>query len=121
MVSRREKNTFRGNRRHAVNTPRDKRKLIVVSYLISLGGKKANRNSILNNAFKLNKQEPADFKDLMNELVSMKWIDSETREDTYEWYTHTENGRDALNEAKKIARENHPLAGLDIFEDVLDY
>ena len=57
----------------------------------------------------------------MNELCSMMWIDSETREDGYEWYTHTEHGRVALNEAKKMSRENHPLAALEIFEDVLDY
>ena len=40
----------------------------------------------------------------MNELVVMKWVHSETREDGYDWYTFTENGRDALNEAKKIGR-----------------
>jgi hypothetical protein len=120
MVSRREKSRTDENKSPTIRTQKDKRKLIVVSYLISLGEKRANRNIISNKAFKLRKQEPGDFKQLMNELVAMKWIDSETREDGIEWYRHTENGRDALNEAKKIARENHPLAALEIFEDILE-
>ena len=120
MVSRREKSRTGENKSPTIKTQKDKRKLIVVSYLISLGEKRANRHQITNK-IKLRKQEPGDFKQLMNELVVMNWIDSETREDDIDWYTYTENGRDALNEAKKLARENHPLAALEIFEDILDF
>lgn len=121
MGSHREKHRIGEAKSPAVRTQKDKRKLIVISYLISLEGKRATKNQISNKAFKMKKQEPGDFKQLMNELVAMKWVDSETRDDDYEWYTNTEDGRDALNEAKKLARENHPLAALEIFEDILDY
>ena len=56
----------------------------------------------------------------MNELVAMEWVDVETREDDNDWYTFTEDGRTALNEAKKLSRENHPLAALGCFDDILD-
>jgi len=103
-------------------TPKDQRKLLVVSYLISLEGKRSTRHGIREKGFAgRSKQEPGDFKQLMNELIAMKWVDSETREDENEWYTFTENGRTALNEAKKLSRENHPLAALDSFEDILDF
>ena len=121
MASHREKHGKSGVKSLAVRTQKDKRKLIVVSYLISLEGKRATRNQILTKGFALKKQEPGDFKQLMNELVAMKWVDTETREDNYEWYMFTENGRNALNEAKKLSRENHPLAALEIFEDILDF
>lgn len=121
MVSRREKSRTGEYRSPTIKTQKDKRKLTVVSYLISLGEKRATRNQISTKAFKLRKQEPGDFKQLMNELCIMDWVNSETREDGYEWYTLTENGRGALNEAKKLARENHPLAALEIFEDILDF
>jgi len=121
MVSRREKSRTSENKSPTIKTQKDKRKLIVVSYLISLGEKRATRNSISKKALKLKGQEPGDFKQLMSELVTMGWVDSETREDDYDWYTFTENGRNALNEAKKLSRENHPLAALEIFEDILDF
>lgn len=121
MVSRREKSRTSENKSPTIKTQKDKRKLNVVSYLISLDKKRATRNQISTKALKLRKQEPGDFKQLMNELVTMNWVDSETREDGYEWYTHTENGRDALNEAKRLSREKHPLAELEIFDDILDF
>jgi len=121
MASHREKHGKSEVKSPAVRTQKDKRKLIVVSYLISLDGNRATRNHILNKGFHKKKQEPGDFKQLMSELVAMKWVDAETREDNYDWYTFTENGRTALNEAKKLSRENHPLAALEIFEDILDF
>ena len=120
MVSRREKRRAGEGKSHTVRTQKDKRKLIVVSYLFSLNGNRSTRNQILTKAFHLRKQEPGDFKQLMNELIAMEWVQSETREDGYEWYTFTEYGRQALNEAKKLARENHPLSSLEIFEDILE-
>ncbi len=121
MASHREKHGKSEIKSPAVRTQKDKRKLIVVSYLITLEGKRATRNQIQNKAIKVRKQEPGDFKQLMNELVAMSWVHSETRDDGYEWYTFTEGGREALNEAKKLSRENHPLAALEIFEDILDF
>ncbi len=128
MASRREKHGFYRIRSPSIKTQRDKRKLLVVSYLISLGINpetksqvRATKNQIMNKAFQLRKQEPGDFKQLMNELVAMDWIDSQTRDDGYEWYTFTENGKNALNEAKRLVEENHPLAALEIFEDVEDF
>jgi len=90
-----------GRSSRSVNTPKDQRKLLVVAHLISLEGKRATKNGIREKGFVgRSKQEPGDFSQLMNELIAMKWVDSETREDSYEWYTFTENGRMALNEAK---------------------
>ena len=68
MVSRREKRRRGEGKSPAIRTQKDKRKLIVVSYLISLGESRATRNQILTKAFQLRKQEPGDFKELMNEL-----------------------------------------------------
>ncbi len=120
MPSFKQKNKIR---KKADNTriPKDKRKLIVVSYLISLEGKRSTRHGIRDKGFVgKTKQEPGDFKTLMNELVAMGWVDVETREDGNDWYTFTEDGRTALNEAKKLSRENHPLAALGCFDDILD-
>ena len=122
MPTFKQKNKVGKKREFTTRTSKDQRKLLVVSYLISLEGKRSTRHGIREKGFAgRSKQEPGDFKQLMNELMAMKWVDSETREDENEWYTFTENGRTALNEAKKLSRENHPLAALDIFEDILDF
>ena len=100
---------------------KDERKLVVIAYLISIEGKRATKGGIRDKGFAgRGKQEPGDFKKLMNELVAMEWVDVETREDDHDWYTFTEDGRMALNEAKKLSRENHPLAALGCFDDILD-
>jgi len=101
---------------------KDKKKLRIIAYLVSLD-KRATENKIREKA-PIPKQEPTDFKKLLRELLAMKWVEGfePTREDGYEEYTFTEKGRDALNEAKRIVREdNNPLADLEAFEDIQWY
>ncbi len=101
---------------------KDKKKLRIVAYLVSLGDKRATENKIREKS-RIPKQEPSNFKDLLSGLVAMKWVRryEATREDGYEEYTFTEKGRDALNEAKTIVREDLPLAELEAFEDILEF
>ena len=104
------------------NFNREKKKLRIVAYLISLGDMRATETRIREKS-KIPKQEPTDFNKLLSELLAMKWVKGfePTREGGYTEYTVTERGRDALNEAKRIAREDHPLADLVIFEDILEF
>jgi len=101
---------------------KDKRKLIVANYLISIHPKKVSRNYIANHA-KLRAQNDDEFKPIMNEMFAMKWVTKEELSDAaipYDIYGITEEGRDAVNEAKKLVSENHPLANLEVFEDMLE-
>jgi len=108
----------------------DKRKLLIISYLISRNGARVTTQKIVNNAIKILddtpqgyrilKQEQPKIKKIMSELVAMEWAEAEQREDGYEWYTFTEKGRDALNKAKELVHDNHPLASLEAFEDIVD-
>ncbi len=106
-----------------ITQSKDKKKLIVVNYLISIHPKKASRNNIAKHA-KLRAQNDDEFKIIMNDMFAMKWVTKEELSDAaipYDIYGITEEGRDAVNEAKKFVRENLPLASLEVFEDMLDF
>jgi len=60
----------------------------------------------------------------MNEMLAMNWVTKEELSDAaipYDIYGITEKGRKAVYEAKKLVSENHPLASLAVFEDMLDF
>ena len=101
---------------------KDKKKLAVTAYLISISPKGATKNKIATKA-KIRSQEGKDFDNLMNGLVQMGWAlkkESES-EGGHDNFFVTEKGRDALNKAKELAREEHPIAELEAFEDILDF
>lgn len=121
MPQKREKREAEPQRR--VTYPKDKSKLHVADYLISIYPKKVTRSNIMNHA-KIRKQNDTEFKKFMREMVIMKWAEvvEHTKPDgtANEYYGIIEEGRDAVNEAKKIVREDSPLAKLEVFEDMLD-
>lgn len=100
---------------------KDRKKLKIISYLLSIQPSHATRYNIMRKA-KLPSQEPEEFKQLMNELVFMKWVELQepTREGGFEEYFISECGKEALNEAKRLVREKHPLSELSVFDDMLD-
>jgi len=103
------------------NIPKEKKKLLVVSYLMKLGkDRRANKNQIAQSAQE-NSQQRGDYGKILSEMVAMDWIEYEEREDNLKWYTTTQNGRDALEKAKKLVNDKHPLAELEIFQDLLDF
>ena len=104
-----------------IQHPRDKKKLAVMAYLASINPSTATKTNIAKKA-KLRSQEAVDFTNLMNELVSIGWVEKKLPEsiDGYEHYCMTEKGQDALNEAKELVRKKSPLSSLDVFKDVFE-
>lgn len=101
---------------------KDKKKLAVIAYLISITPKGATKNKIATKA-KIRSQEGGDFDDFMSGLVKIGWALKKESESVggYDNFFVTEKGRDALNKAKELAREEHPLVKLEAFEDILDF
>ncbi len=90
-------------------------------YLGSINPPAATKNNIAKNA-NIRAQEGSDFANLMNELVSIVWVEKRQPETVngYEYYIMTEKGRKALNEAKDLVRRESPLASLDVFKDAFE-
>ena len=101
---------------------KDKKKLAVAAYLISIYPKGATKNGIMTKA-KIRSQEGTDFDRFMNDLLIMKWVEKKESESVggYDSFHATQEGIDALNKAKELAREDHPLAKLETFQDILDF
>lgn len=101
---------------------KDKKKLAVTAYLVSISPKGATKNNIATNA-KIRSQEGTDFDIFMSELVLMGWVLKKESESVggYGNYFVTEKGLIALNKAKELAREENPLIDLEAFQDVLDF
>jgi predicted transcriptional regulator len=102
--------------------PKDKKKLAVVAYLVSISPKGATKNKIATKA-RIRSQEGSEFDNFMNELVIIGWVIRKESESVggYDNFFVTEKGRDALNKAKELVREGHPLVELEIFQDILDF
>lgn len=100
---------------------RDKKKLVVMAYLASIYPKGDTKHGIATKA-KFRKQEPSDFANLMKELTEINWVDKKESEIVggHDNYVTTGKGRAALNKAKELARDGHPLSSLDAFQNVLD-
>ena len=115
-------NRFRKQRIKRDYQSKDKKKLIVMAYMASIDPKGSTRHGIATHA-KTRKQEHADFGNLVNKLVEIDWL--EKKESTsvggHDNYFITDKGREALNMAKELAREDHPLGSLDVFKDILNF
>jgi len=105
-----------------VQYTKDKKKLAVTAYLVSIFPKGATKNKISTKS-KIRSQEGTDFDNFMIDLVRIGWADKKESEsvDGYDNFFVTEKGREALNKAKELAREEHPLALLEALEDVQDF
>ena len=105
-----------------VQYSRDKKKMAVTAYLVSIFPKGATKNKISTKS-KIRSQEGTEFDNFMNGLVLSGWVDKKESEsvDGYDNFFVTEKGREALNKAKELAREEHPLAALEVFEDIQDF
>ena len=114
-------NRFRKHRIKRDYQPKDKKKLIVMAYMVSIHPKGSTRHGIATHA-KTRKQEHADFGNLVNTLVEIDWLRKEAPISVsgHDNYFITDEGRKALNMAKELARDDHPLSSLDVFKDVLD-
>ena len=101
---------------------KDKKKLAVTAYLVSISPKGATKNNIATKS-KIRSQEGTDFDIFMGELVLMGWVIKKESESIggYDNYFVTEKGLLALNKAKELAREENPLIDLEAFQDVLDF
>ncbi len=105
-----------------VQYSRDKKKLAVTAYLNSIFPKGATKHNISTTA-KIRSQEGTDFDNFMNGLERIGWVIKKESESVggYDNFFVTDEGRDALNKAKELAREDHPLAALEALEDVQDF
>jgi hypothetical protein len=98
-----------------INLPRDNTKLKIVNYLLTKNSG-ARRYEIQHKAG-IRKQEPREFKKFLLEMCEEGWI-KESKLDIsggIDVYEITENGRNAVNKAKELLRENHPLTKLHAF------
>lgn len=88
---------------------KDRKKLAVMAYLGSIYPPAATKNNIARKA-NIRAQEGSDFANLMDELVSIEWIEKRPPEtvDGYERYIMTEKGQEVLNEAKDMVQRKSP-------------
>jgi len=105
-----------------VHHSQDKKMLAVTAYLISIHPQGGTKNHISKKS-KLRSQEGDEFKMLMTQLVLMGWVRMEKPKNIggYDTFFVTDSGRDAVNQAKQISRENSPLGKLSIFDDICDF
>jgi len=105
-----------------VQYSKDKKKLAVTAYLVSIFPKGASKNKISTKS-KIRSQEGTEFDNFMNELVRIGWASKKESESVggHDNFFVTEKGREALNKAKELAREEHPLGALEAFEDIQDF
>ena len=96
--------------------------MAVTAYLVSIFPKGATKNKISTKS-KIRSQEGTEFNEFMNGLERIGWVIKKESDsvDGNDNFFVTEKGRDALNKAKELAREEHPLAGLEAFEDIQDF
>jgi len=99
---------------------KDKKRLAVTAYLNSIFPKGATKHNISTTA-KIRSQEGTDFDNFMNGLARIGWAKKVESVGGNDNFFVTEKGRDALNKAKELAREDHPLAALEAFEDIQDF
>jgi len=101
-----------------INLPRDNTKLKIASYLYTKS-QGARRNEIQHKAG-IRKQEPSEFKRFLSEMIESGWI-KEVKFDIsggIEIYQITEDGKSAVDKAKELLRNNHPLTKLHTFNDI---
>jgi len=105
-----------------IQYPSDKKKLAVTAYLVSVLPKGATSHMISTKA-KIRSQDGTEFKEFLNGLRRIGWVTKKESENIggYDTYFATEKGRDALNKAKELSREEHPLGALEAFEDIQDF
>lgn len=105
-----------------IQDPSDKKKLAITAYLVSIAPKGATKNKIATKS-KIRSQEGVDFDNFMNGLERIGWVIKKESESVggYDNFFVTDEGRDALNKAKELAREDHPLAALEALEDIQDF
>jgi len=105
-----------------IHYPSDKKKLAVTAYLVSVLPKGATSHMISTKA-KIRSQDGTEFREFLNGLERIGWVKKEESVSVggYDNFFATEKGRDALNKAKELAREEHPLGALEAFEDIQDF
>ena len=105
-----------------IQYPSDKKKLAVTAYLISILPKGATSHMISTKA-KIRSQDGTDFREFLNGLARIGWVKKKESDTVggYDTFFATEEGRDALNKAKELSREEHPLGALEAFEDIQDF
>ena len=102
--------------------PNDQKKLAVISYLVSISPKGATKTGISRKASILS-QAGDEFDEFMIQLEGIEWVKRKESESVggYDNFFVTEKGREALNLAKQLEREGHPLAKLDGIQGVGDF
>ena len=96
----------------------DKKKLVVIAYLASIHPKGATKYGI---STKSKIRSPESYFDgCMSELVSIGWVNMKESKNVRrnKLFFVTEKGLVALNKAKEIVRENHPLSVLETFDGI---
>jgi len=112
MIRRRS----RAHKRSRPNIPRDLTKLKLAFYLYSKG-RGATPNELAKKA--TNRTQAADvFKDYLEELLEMKWVNKKSVDygGGMSIYSITDDGRKAVEEAKNLIDNKHPLSKLDLFD-----
>jgi len=100
------------------NTPRDNTKLRILDFL-SAKQQGATRFNIMTHA-NIRKQEDENFKIILDEMVSINWIEKTSFEHGggMTVYTLKDEGRSALEKAKELKRDNHPISKLSAFNEI---
>lgn len=109
------KRRIRAPLRHRHNFSRDKIKLLTAFYLFNKErGKGATPNEL---AKAIPRTQASDiFKEYLEEMLEMKWVNSTEAGGGMSIFNITEKGREAVAEVKSLVDKKHPLSQLDIFQ-----
>jgi len=112
MVERKRRIRAPLRKRH--NIPRDKTKLLIALYLVQKE-RGATPNELAHKA--TTRTQAADnFKEYLEEMSKMKWVNRVESGGGMSIYTINNKGKEAVRELQSLIDKKHPLSELDIFQ-----
>ena len=115
--------TRKPNKRHSNRVqPEDERRLLILEFLSGQPQGSAVADYIKKHAMKLNAQDHTRVRALCETMVSMEWLELvETPTGGGKMittYKISQHGREALETAQKLKRDNNPLAKSLMFDNL---